>query len=53
MLALAAGVSVSLSAQAPPPAAKLTILSPEADSYLSGQTHAACRRWIHLTPRRR
>jgi len=37
MLGLAAGLSVSLSAQAPQPAAKLTILSPDADSYLSGQ----------------
>jgi VWFA-related protein len=36
MLALAAGVSISLSAQAPPSAARLTILSPEPDSYLSG-----------------
>ena len=37
-LALAAGVSVPVSAQAPSPAARLTILSPEPDTYLSGQT---------------
>jgi Ca-activated chloride channel family protein len=37
MLALAAGAWVALSAQAPPPGARLTILSPEPDSFVSGQ----------------
>ena len=36
IVAVAAGLLASLSAQAPPPAAKLTILSPDADSYVSG-----------------